>query len=855
MFNFGALAANVLNSLDNAAKDTLEEPRVSATALRSQQRRGQAREEDVSDNEEDNEVDYSPTEEEDGGDEPGYTRPPLGSAVTRTRSTSSTGSVPASSAAQEAPPSPPKSSPRGSKSGSTFGVGYALSYESASNSSTVSIDNEEVLPQTPVGAQRNNNESNNNEKPVALPVNTGLGIAAESPFPAENAVESEAAGTVDTQATATESTASAVPAPVPAPAPAPAPSTPKSKAPLVESVEPTHNVAPVAADSPKGIIGNLVSLSSSSAKKLLSTPLAMSLSSGNAGVSSASLGDTEAEAAQTQGVAGSGAGVAAAPVVKDTSKDKEVALLKKTLKKKNQEIEKLNREVLDLEEHSVSLKQEVQEAWDNYKTAQEKAAQQESELHDEIRQIQKAKLSDKQQAVAQISKMNEEVAEAVRQVQAAQQQTRDLQAKLDAATEEGSHYETRISTLQQQLKEAQTGTVQGVAALHEEIRQMVLNTEQMRIDHSSLIKQNQLRQADLERENAELVASLTAQQKEIVRLQHNSGNNVGALSNIDNNIDYITLQQELSTLSSKYEEMCDKNEENERKVKLMERENRAFMMNNDDEKRRNLATIDELTLKVSELESKLNNKRLGGGNSGTTGAGAGNGNLLFSSASVDAGDGGSPQKDDTSHPSHGMDYDTMYRELQEHRAQSQNLSKLLLKKQGAVLELQAERSALKSRLVDLQTRCSEAERQLAQSRDLEGGLGFGGDDEEGDGYEDGGAGGSSAGTSGMLVRRGGPSALSNSSSSKHNRLNSRDTKVISDLERFGVKPGASVTRAVNMIDTWTIITGRFLRVYPLARLGFVFYLLLLHLWVLFILVMQTHSLELDTEPLDQLMHA
>ena len=35
MFNFGALAANVLNSLDNVAKDTLEEPRISATAIRS----------------------------------------------------------------------------------------------------------------------------------------------------------------------------------------------------------------------------------------------------------------------------------------------------------------------------------------------------------------------------------------------------------------------------------------------------------------------------------------------------------------------------------------------------------------------------------------------------------------------------------------------------------------------------------------------------------------------------------------------------------------------------------------------------------------------------------------------------
>ena len=43
------------------------------------------------------------------------------------------------------------------------------------------------------------------------------------------------------------------------------------------------------------------------------------------------------------------------------------------------------------------------------------------------------------------------------------------------------------------------------------------------------------------------------------------------------------------------------------------------------------------------------------------------------------------------------------------------------------------------------TRCSEAERQLAQSRDLEGGLGFGGDDEEGDGYDEGGTVGNNGG--------------------------------------------------------------------------------------------------------------
>lgn len=56
----------------------------------------------------------------------------------------------------------------------------------------------------------------------------------------------------------------------------------------------------------------------------------------------------------------------------------------------------------------------------------------------------------------------------------------------------------------------------------------------------------------------------------------------------------------------------------------------------------------------------------------------------------------------------------------------------------------------------------------------------------------------------MLVRRGGGS----SSTSQQRGASNRDTKVISDLERFGVKPGASVTRAVNMIDTWTIIIVR-----------------------------------------------
>jgi hypothetical protein len=38
MFNLGALAKNVLNSLDDAAKETLEEPKVSATTMRARRK-------------------------------------------------------------------------------------------------------------------------------------------------------------------------------------------------------------------------------------------------------------------------------------------------------------------------------------------------------------------------------------------------------------------------------------------------------------------------------------------------------------------------------------------------------------------------------------------------------------------------------------------------------------------------------------------------------------------------------------------------------------------------------------------------------------------------------------------------
>jgi hypothetical protein len=71
------------------------------------------------------------------------------------------------------------------------------------------------------------------------------------------------------------------------------------------------------------------------------------------------------------------------------------------------------------------------------------------------------------------------------------------------------------------------------------------------------------------------------------------------------------------------------------------------------------------------------------------------------------------------------------------------------------------------------------------------------------------------------------------------------SKVSAEFERMGVRTAPSVAKAVDMIDAWTLITGRFLRHYPLLRMSFVLYLVLIHLWAIVILAVHTHSLDLE----------
>ena len=96
-------------------------------------------------------------------------------------------------------------------------------------------------------------------------------------------------------------------------------------------------------------------------------------------------------------------------------------------------------------------------------------------------------------------------------------------------------------------------------------------------------------------------------------------------------------------------------------------------------------------------------------------------------------------------------------------------------------------------------RCNKAEKELALHKDLEA---------EDDDFSPTSYGGSSHSGGGGLQRRGGAGGTGGGSEGGSGRSGA-ETRVIADLEKIGVKPGVGVTKAVNMIDTWAMLTGRY----------------------------------------------
>jgi len=166
--------------------------------------------------------------------------------------------------------------------------------------------------------------------------------------------------------------------------------------------------------------------------------------------------------------------------------------------------------------------------------------------------------------------------------------------------------------------------------------------------------------------------------------------------------------------------------------------------------------------------------------------------------------------------------------------QLRTLGQQLLRKQESLEEYLSERAALKVRLQDAQRRCKKYEDQVASM--LESADPY--DYEANVGNPPGGVRRSESGN----LRKRGTSSLSGAGG--NDRL-TRPVRASQDLEKLGVHAGPRVTNVVDTIDTWTLITGRHLKAYPLLRLTFVLYLLFIHLWAFCLLAYHAHILDQD----------
>lgn len=195
----------------------------------------------------------------------------------------------------------------------------------------------------------------------------------------------------------------------------------------------------------------------------------------------------------------------------------------------------------------------------------------------------------------------------------------------------------------------------------------------------------------------------------------------------------------------------------------------------------------------------------------------------------------STQNDESRSPNKNQYVDNHDQNEEKNRLEEQlrTLGQQLLRKQESLEAYLSERAALKVRLQDSQRRCKKYEDQVtsllesADPYDFEANVG---------GPPD----GVRRSDSGNLRKRGG----STNGSGGSDRLN-RPVRASQDLEKLGVHAGPRVTNVVDTIDTWTLITGRHLKAYPLLRLTFVLYLVFIHIWAFCLLAYHAHIMDLD----------
>jgi chromosome segregation ATPase len=303
--------------------------------------------------------------------------------------------------------------------------------------------------------------------------------------------------------------------------------------------------------------------------------------------------------------------------------------------------------------------------------SQEKAAARESELLEEIRALQKAKATDKQQWQAQMIQLNEEAAEALRKVKLIEIERDEAIKKMNAALEASLTWEDRETELLAEIDELKSGTLQGVQSLREELEREREINRNLRSEHQSILRQNEQRLHELETQSANSMRALTEKEHELMSMRAVLGQAGGPkdFNQLVRELD--SAKTDIDNLNKQIDEQKDICQKLERRTRQAEAELKANQLRWEDERNRFHELLTLSDARIIELQDKLKQ-------------------LEILNKDI-------PSNED----SNAGSTNNKMAQLME---QIQSLSKQLLKKQEQAMEQQAEKSVLKSRINDLLTR-------------------------------------------------------------------------------------------------------------------------------------------------------
>lgn len=454
---------------------------------------------------------------------------------------------------------------------------------------------------------------------------------------------------------------------------------------------------------------------------------------------------------------------------------------------------------MELEEQNTSLKSEVQEAWDHYKQSQERAAARELELLDEMKDITQSKSIDKQQYKEEIYQCKQELSLSQQLYQQLmdekllqQEENKKQQFELTTIHQQ---YTDKIEIMEKEISELQQNTNSNVFTLQKELLQAKEALTQLQYDSQLLINNQQRKYTQLEEEYHEISQLISKNN------HHNNSSSGGNGENgtNGNGDDYrerenITLQHEvilltnnLNTLQLQYDSLLTQYQIIDKDKKLLQLKYETDKSSYQEQLQKYYATIqqhEQQLLQQSATNANTTAREEGEKEGGKEGKGEG----IMTNM---------------------QQQQQQQQEYEEMKSQYEQLSKMLLSKQQMVIELQAERSALKSRVYDITLRLTKAETKLTQQSHYKD------DDDDDEGGEEEAEGDIEESIGGNIATRrasssGNGSGLISRRNINHNKSGNggNSKEMLSDLEKIGMKPSIQIKHAVSWIDSWTMFTGQ-----------------------------------------------